>query len=100
MKDDLRLVPLEDRGQPVGTDVNVVEAELLAVGARFDQVADPAARKVVDGDNAFAFRKEALAQVRPDEPRPPGDERGGHASANPGDAATARPVVSPRASRW
>ena len=44
VEDDLRLVPLEDRGQPVSADVHVVEAELLTVGARLDQVADPTTR--------------------------------------------------------
>jgi hypothetical protein len=63
VEDQLRPVPLEQRGEGVRSNVEVLEGELLAVGPGLAQVGDPARGQVVHRDHPPALGQEPVAQV-------------------------------------
>src|SRR6266511_4775203 len=99
MHDDLRLVPLEQLEEPVGTQVHVEERELRPIAPRFREVGDLTGGEVVHRQHTMALGQEPVRHMRADEAGSSGDEVGDHASSSAGSGATSNGDRSPRARR-
>ena len=73
-------------------DVVVDEEELVAVVQMFDVLQRPRV-EVVDADDAVALRQEVVAEMRPEEARPAGDDRSSHALDGTAETRVAQPPV-------